>query len=455
MYHILASRFVFPLYERLKRGSFWSGFLRLKEAQWLDSAALEEMTFRRLRPLLFHAYDNIPYYHELFDASGITPSHFQGLEDLGRLPVTTKQDLREGFPSRVTLPGVSPGRVRKSATSGSTAMPFEFFLDLDHMDLVRTSYLFFWDLAGIGPWTPQIRIAAPPHLYEESHGLTKLLRRSLIGEQRLLLGGKDATLEELVDAAKRIGGHRGYYLWTFPSYAARLAGDLLDRGDVLPVAPLVVISYAETLTEGDKELMARAFRCHVVNHYGLMEAPFLAQTCPDNPEVFHVNCDRVVLRVVREDGSLAERGERGRIVITDLTNYVMPFINYDTGDFGVAGGPCKCGRGLPALASLDGRAVEVIRAPDGSIISSGCLGRTLDIQCKATGYIREFQAVQTSPDRVDLKVVPGPGYSKDQGVRIQKELEHFLGHGMIVRIEPVERIEPESSGKRMVVKSEL
>ena len=252
MHRFFASHCVFPVYERLKGGSFWSGFLRLKETQWYDGAALQELTFSRLVPLLSHAYENIPYYRELFDASGISPADIDALQDLSLLPVTTKQDLREGFPAKVTLPGFSPGRVQRKVTSGSTAKPFEFFADLEHMDVVRSSYLFFWDWAGVGPWTPMIRIAAPPHLYDEESGLMKAVRMCLIGERRLILGGKDTTLEDLLEAIRRVAGRGDYCIWTFASYAARLAGELLDQGIELPLYPSVLISYAETLTGGDK-----------------------------------------------------------------------------------------------------------------------------------------------------------------------------------------------------------
>ena len=94
----------------------------------------------------------------------------------------------------------------------------------------------------------------------------------------------------------------------------------------------MVISYAETLTPTNAASIRQAFRCEVVNYYSSWEVPQMAQTCPDNPELLHVNSERVLLRVVRPDGTTASPGESGRVVVTDLGNYVMPLINYFIGD---------------------------------------------------------------------------------------------------------------------------
>ena len=70
--------------------------------------------------------------------------------------------------------------------------------------------------------------------------------------------------------------------------------------------------------------------------------------------------------MVRPDGTTASPGEPGRVIVTDLGNYVMPFINYFIGDYAVAGPPCPCGRGFPTLTSLEGRTQKSSRHPKAS-----------------------------------------------------------------------------------------
>jgi phenylacetate-coenzyme A ligase PaaK-like adenylate-forming protein len=180
--------------------------------------------------------------------------------------------------------------------------------------------------------------------------------------------------------------------------------------------------------------------------------PQIAQTCPDNPEALHVNAERIILRVVRPDGADAAPGEKGRIVVTDLANFVMPFINYFAGDQAVAGGPCPCGRGLPMLGRLEGRDSEVIRTLTGREISGVVLGQFLAFVAGIIPYVWEYQALQTDPATVSLQVVPTSRFDETFRASLEGALREFLGPGMTATIDPVSAIPLEPSGKRLIIK---
>ena len=260
------------------------------------------------------------------------------------------------------------------------------------------------------------------------------------------------TLPEFLSRVRE-SGRRGYFLFAFPSYAAWLAARILDSGSELPSLPRVVMSYGETLTPSRQDLIERAFRCRVVNHYSSLEVLHMAQTCPDNPGLLHVNSERAILRIVRQDGTPAPPGETGRILVTDLTNRVMPFINYETGDWGAAGPPCPCGRGFPTLTGIEGRGCEFIRLPSGGIVSPGSLGVFVMRPGGAHPHILEFQAVQKAPGSIELLIVPAGSYSPGTSDLIAREIEALMGPGMSVTVTFVDRIEPEPSGKRPVIRS--
>jgi phenylacetate-CoA ligase len=213
--------------------------------------------------------------------------------------------------------------------------------------------------------------------------------------------------------------------------------------------------YAETLTEANKARISRTFQCRVVNYYSSWEVPQMAQTCPDNSEVLHVISERVILQVVREDGTLAPPGESGRVVVTDLSNYVMPFINYAIGDYAVAAPPCPCGRGFPTLKRLEGRDTEVIQTPGGKHINGGVLGQFLTFVIDVIPFIWEYQAVQHAPDALTLRVVPTAQYTSEFARMLQGKLEAFLEPGLNITVEPVDHIPREPSGKRLIIKSLL
>ena len=458
MYNWLVPRVVFPLHERLTGHDFWSGFQELKTVQWYPQEELLARSFRKAKRLLAHAYEYVPHYHELFQKAGITPADIRELSDFSQIPVTTKSAIRRGFPEKVTAANLPESRKRKGLTSGSTGMPLEFFTDVGCLDMVRSSHLLFLSWTGIGPWVPRLVIANAAHFYAHwptGSALQRYLRKYLLGEKFARVQGWDLTVDEFVEHVGNVQRFGTYYVLSFPSYANRLAIELIERELKLPAYPKAFVSTGETITKPDEILLGKAFRCKVHNHYGLLEVPSLAQACPDHPELLHVNTERAIVRVVRSDGTDASVGEEGHILVTDLANHVMPLINYDSGDFGALGPQCPCGRGFPTIARLEGRASEVIRTPSRTILSSLTLGPLLFDVAQAFPYVWEYQAVQLAPDRVLLRVVPTTSFTVEVGEKLKKDLEEVLGPGMTVTVEAVERIELERSGKRLIIKSAL
>jgi phenylacetate-CoA ligase len=238
----------------------------------------------------------------------------------------------------------------------------------------------------------------------------------------------------------------------YTSLALSLARELLDGGIELAPGPAVVICGGESLSAAHAAVIARGFRCRTVNRYSALEAAFVAQSCPDYPALLHVNSERAILRVVRPDGTTAPPGEEGRLLVTNLDNHVMPFINYDLGDWAVAGRPCPCGRGFPTLDRVEGRLLELIRTPGGRVISPTALCHFLGEDHSVFGRVRDYQAVQTAGDAVTLRVVPAPRFDAEFAAGLRVALQAFLGADVTASVEVVASIPTEPSGKRFIIR---
>ncbi len=354
MYRWLVPNAIFPVYERLTGRRAWTEMRRLQDLQWRPAAELESRALAKLGRVLDQAATHVPYYRDLFAKHGVVPGDIRCLEDLSKVPITTKDALRANFPARTVADNLPGSRFVDGRTSGSTGSPFRFYIDAEGEDARHASYLFFLHWTGAALWDTRFVIA-----YHASVGsdpmVVRLVRRVLLGEQDVLLSGVDLTAAALRSRVGRLRRGSRYFIQAYPSYAMRLAATILEQGIDLGAYPTAVTAMTETLTDMNADAISRAFRCRVVNHYSTWEVLHLAQTCPDNPDMLHVNSERAVVRVVRDDGTAAAVGERGRVLLTDLANHVMPFINYDIGDRAVAGPPCSCGRGLPTLRHLEGR----------------------------------------------------------------------------------------------------
>jgi phenylacetate-CoA ligase len=164
-----------------------------------------------------------------------------------------------------------------------------------------------------------------------------------------------------------------------------------------------------------------------------------------------VSAENLVVEVLKEDGTGCSPGESGEIVVTDLNNRAMPLIRYRLRDFAEVGGPCPCGRGLPALTRVWGRAYDLVSTPLGRRYH-GEFFMYLFEDLRAAGLgVDQFQVVQEGVDDLEVRVVQSKPVSPEQERMIESRLAGALD-GMRVRISQVQRIEREASGKlRLIV----
>jgi phenylacetate-CoA ligase len=444
------------VYERLTGRRPWSELDRLRELQWQPAAELEARAVQKLRALVAHASSHVPHYRDLLRSAAVDPGDIRSITDLSGIPISRKADLRPDPTGRVLADNLPVRRRAPGSTAGSTAMPFRFFTDRATSESWLGSYMLFREWANAPFGGTMLWIPGPAHASAAATSIAALRAATtslILGERTIRLSDFEPDAAELRRRIQQSVGDRGYAIWGFPSYIARVAAELLESGMELPSYPRAVFTYAETLSLLNQRAIERAFRCRTSNHYSAWEVRHMAQSCPDQPELLHVNSERAIIRVVREDNTPAPPGEVGRVVVTDLANYVMPFINYEIGDWAVAGEPCPCGRGFPTLMSLEGRLGEVLRTPTGRTILPIALCRFLNIRARAHPYLWEYQAVQTVPEHVAFKVVPSVLLTPDRMDWLRTELEGFLGPGVSVTVEPVDRIPVEASGKRLLVRS--
>jgi hypothetical protein len=107
---------------------------------------------------------------------------------------------------------------------------------------------------------------------------------------------------------------------------------------------------------------------------------------------------------------------------------------------------------MPTLARLEGRDIEMIRTREGREMSSGAFGQLLTFVIGIIPYVWEYQAVQTTPEALILRVVPTPRFTAEFQATLQRGLAEFFGPGMQIIVEPVASIPAEASGKRLIIK---
>ena len=449
---------VFPLYDRISGQYSWRMTRELLRLQWLSGAELKARALDKLKGIVEHAYLEVPYYASLFDNCGIQPGDVKSLDDLAGIPPTTPETVRRNWQGSMLAEGIPSKRRQKGMTSGSSGLPLNFYKDRGAKGPTRASLLYFRSLAGVQPWDAVVWLTNPVRMQSfrlQDRPLQRLARRYLLGEQMLHASGMIFDPTRMQDFVKQLPAARDYFVFAFPSYLARLIREISTKQIELAKKPKAVISYAQSLTPELARSTARTFQCPVYNMYSSHEVLFMAFSCPDHPDLMHVNTERAWLRVVDDRGRDCAAGETGRVLVTDLHNKVMPLINYDLGDFAVAGPPCPCGRGFPTLLRLEGRANESLHTIDGKVIAPTTIGRILFYADKYMPHIWEYQIYQPDLHHVTLRVVPTSLFDNKIKRMIQADLQAGLGDTVEVDIAVMEQLPYLDSGKRSLIISEV
>jgi phenylacetate-CoA ligase len=175
-----------------------------------------------------------------------------------------------------------------------------------------------------------------------------------------------------------------------------------------------LMSNSELLTAHAREYMEDVFGCKVYDDYSCLEFSAIAFEC--RMQNLHVAADNVIVEVLDERGDRLPPGEAGRIVVTSLNNYSMPYIRYEMSDIGVLSAEdCPCGRCFPVLKAIVGRCDDFLITPSGRLIDP----QTVVFQIETIPEVKEFRVIQQEDGSLTVSIIPE---GMVQFLRIREEI---------------------------------
>jgi phenylacetate-CoA ligase len=362
------------------------------------------------------------------------------LRRFAELPILTKDDVAAA-PERLLARDADRSRVHLGHTGGSTGRPTPFYWDAARHELMRAGMMRSYMGSG---WRPGERIVNFWGAAADLGGGAGLGRRYaqwVTGETTLAAREFDDALLERWAAF--VAARRPVLLQGYASILAALARHMLDRRIVPPATLRGVYSTAETLTDAQRELMARAFSCPVFNQYGSREIPNIACECRRGN--MHVFSDMVYLESQDID-------DEPRLLVTSLTNRLMPMIRYDIGDSGrLREGECGCGWAFPLMEMGMCRRNDLIRTADGRSIHPSFFNGLLH----GMSGIREYRFIQRELDRVVLELVAAAPLGRDAEDALRTRVGRECGARMALDVVYVDALPRTASGKHRFVACEL
>ncbi|HEX6201941.1 MAG TPA: hypothetical protein VF100_02990 [Thermoanaerobaculia bacterium] len=404
---------------------------------------------RRVRSIVRHAAATVPHYREAMRAAGLRPEDVRGADDLAALPLVSGDDLAAA-PERFAsdrYPAAATLALRSSGTGGRPKtvryQPAALFTALAHGRRQRAVLAHFVGRrAGYREMSVQRRRSVAEQLrgfYEEHAWVPRSLDL-----QRTVLpvdAGFDA-------AVARIDDFRPDVIFGYGSFLGALFRRAHESGRRLH-RPRVLWYGADAMAAADRELIEGTLGIPVVSTYQADEALRLGFQCEER-RGFHLALDDVAVRVVDDRGRTVGPGESGEIVLSNLTNRATVLLNYRLGDrVTLAAEPCPCGRTLPTLARIEGRADDLVVLPDGDVRHPISLLHALQA---VPGVVR-VQVVQEELARFTLRAVCAAGTDwPPTAERLRRVLAESLGppaarDGLHVEAIRVEEIPREPGGK--------
>jgi phenylacetate-CoA ligase len=424
-------------YERYGK-KFKNQYKEFKDNEELSSGDLEEYQNEKLRKLVKHSFETVPYYRNIFDERKLRPHDINSINDLYKLPILTKEDIRTNYQDLISS-RVSKRNMRYGHTSGTTGTPLNVVYDINvcvvhHAADWRQKS---WGGMDIGDNYASIqgRMICPSH-----QNKPPFWRKNYINNQ-LFMSSFHLKKEYLQAYFDKLDKNNIRYIEGYPSTLFTLASYLASTGQKYKMN--TVFTSSETLFEFQREIIEEVFQTKVFDFYGMAERTTYATECAMHSG-HHINTDYGVTEFLDSNDAPVQKGEMGRIIATSLHNYAFPMIRYQTNDScSTKVKSCDCGSSFPLMDDVATKNEAIITLPDGRWISPSVLTHPF----KPMINIIASQIIQENLHHIRIKIQKNEKYTLSDEKMLLSAFKERVGKDIGLSVEYVEEISKTSSGK--------
>jgi phenylacetate-CoA ligase len=404
-----------------------------KSSRW-NREQMQEYKLTRLKALVKHAGENVPYYRGLFEKQGIHYSHINSFEDFARIPVLTKDDLRENS-EKLKADNFRKYKPIHTHTSGTTS-EITFLYRSAAQEAWRKAVLWrLFERHGLDFRSRRCTILAPRSFDIDSPPY----EHDRI-ENNLIVNGYHIVKRHFNPIIEKIREFRPRMIWTPPNIFCVLA-DYMIENNYPPIDIPLVITFAERTAEYIKRRLMKAFPGKYLEHYGNRE----------NSVSSWGNCDGKFYEIseychleVTPGSLLKTEPNAGDLISTSLHNYAFPLIRYNTEDIAEWLGYEQTDSAYPQIHLIGGRGKDLLLTKGGLIVPYF----TYYLEQQGFFKLIKGQIEQTAIDELIIRLVPGPDYDRGHDEPLLREhAKAALGHEFKLKFDYVDDIPFGSSGK--------
>lgn len=424
-----------------------------EEFETLPRPALEALQLKRLQSTLERVYSNVPFYKRSFDAAGVAPGMITSLEDLQKLPFTTKQDMRDSYPYGLFAAPMDEV-VRIHASSGTTGKPT--VVGYTKKDIATWSELMARSFVAAGAHKGDIIHNAYGYgLF--TGGLGAHYGAEQLGASVIPISGGNTKRQIMI-----MQDFGSTVLTCTPSYSLFMAEEAQAEGiDFKKLKLRVGIFGAEPWSEEMRLEIESKLNLSAIDIYGLSEimGPGVAIECIEAKRGLHMWEDHFIPEIIDPDsGQRLPEGERGELVITTITKQGIPLIRYRTRDItSLTYEPCICGRTHARITRMCGRSDDMLIIRGVNVFPSQIEAVLVGIEGIEPHYVLIVDR-QGTLDTLTVQVEVSEQLFSDEikvlqalSRRVEKEIKDMLGVTCTAKLVEPKTIErSESKAKRVI-----
>lgn len=431
---------------------FWD-----KEIECIEEEKLRELQLERLKATIKRAYEKVPYYRKKFDEAQVSPDDIKKLEDIRKIPFTSKADLREVYPFGMFASPLSE-IVEIHMSSGTTGKPVVAGYTLSDIEIWGEVMARCLTMAGTTK-NDIVQVAYGYGLFTGGFGVHYGARKIGAMIVPASAGNTIRQIEIMRDFGTTI-------LACTPSYALYIAEVAQEMGIEPTTLKIKAGCFgAEMWTEAMRTEIERRFNLNAYNIYGLTEiiGPGVAHECSEKKGL-HVFEDHFFVEVIDPDTeNPVSDGQRGELVLTTLTREGMPMLRFRTRDItSIIRDKCACGRTFVRIERIRGRTDDMIKVRGVMIFPYQIEKAILEVQ----GVEPHYQIIITRPqhlDEIEVMVEMSRETFSDEVKHIEnlrrkleKRIEDITGIRVkVTLVEPKSLPRSEGKAKRIVDKRSL
>lgn len=427
---IIAKEFGYPIQDFVKKTEILKTLKFLNESQYWDDNQIEEYRLIKFKKLFEFARRNVPYYSELFGSLKLTFSDFKSLQDINKIPILTKEIVRKENHNLVAR-NFNMKHVKKGKTGGTTGAPIIVLKDVNNRSFTWASYYRWYNWIGIDYYDKEATFWGARTVLSSSlkHNIIKKSTDYL--QNNLAINSFNVSNKDLSKIYMSLRRFKPQIIKGYLSALIHLA-EYIEYNDLETISPIALSSTSETLYKHNREFLESVFKAPIYDQYGCGELSAISYECPKHNGL-HINQEHVICEVLDEDNQ-AIINKSGRIVGTDLDNYVMPFIRYENGDLAtLTDRKCSCGVNQPLMYSIEGRSTDTITLKNGSKVHGVFFTDILYELGIMTDIVQRFQVYQNIPGSIEFRI-------ESRG-RISSELKKSIRNALNTFFEEVDIIE--------------